>query len=226
VPDQPSSVNYLLAEPDNILQSSQVADSTAPDGGYGWAVIFGCFILSFWNVGTIYSWGIIQAALFEEKLSSPSTLSFIGSLASACISLLALMNARVIRLLGARNTALLGTFLFSLGELLSGFTTHNVGGLFATTGVIMGVGTSLIFMVVSVTSAQYFSKKRGLANGIVFSGGGLGGTIISLAMNGVIQRVGPAWTFRIFGLVTLATGLPAAWLIKERTPIRSATFIE
>lgn len=90
----------------------------------------------------------------------------------------------------------------------------------------MGVGTSLIFMVVSVTPAQYFSKKRGLANDIVFSGGGLGGTIISLAMNGVIQRVGPAWTFRIFGLVTLATGLPAAWLIKERTPIRSATFIE
>ena len=50
--------------------------------------------------------------------------------------------------------------------------------------------------------------------------------VISLSMNGIIQRVGPAWTFRIIGLMTLATGLPAAGLIKERCPIRSTTFIE
>ncbi|KAJ7890303.1 monocarboxylate transporter, partial [Mycena leptocephala] len=38
--------------------------------------------------------------------------------------------------------------------------------------------------------------------------------------------LGPAWTFRIIGLITLATGLPAAWLIKERTTIRTAGFID
>ena len=80
--------------------------------------------------------------------------------------------------------------------------------------------------VVSTIAAQYFSKKRGLANGIVYAGGGLGGTIISFAMDGVIQKLGPAWAFRILGLTTIATGLPAAWLIKERTPITTATFIE
>lgn len=77
-----------------------------------------------------------------------------------------------------------------------------------------------------MTPAQYFHRKRGLANGIVCAGGGLGGMVISLSMNGIIQRVGPAWTFRIIGLMTLATGLPAAGLIKERCPIRSTTFIE
>jgi nitrate/nitrite transporter NarK len=80
--------------------------------------------------------------------------------------------------------------------------------------------------VVSVTPAQYFSKKRGLANGIVFAGGGLGGTVISFAMDGLIRNLGPEWTFQIIGLMTLATGLPAAWLIKERAPITTATFIE
>jgi len=224
--EQLDSTNRLSREPDNVLQGSRLADSEAPDGGYGWFVIFGCSILSFWIIGTIYSWGIIQAALLEQKLSSPSTLSFIGSLASATISALAIINARVIRLLGARNTALVGISLFSAGELLSGFATQDVAGLFVTVGVIMGVGTSLVFMVMSVTPAQYFNKKRGLANGIVYAGGGLGGTIISLALNSVIQKVGPAWTFRILGLVTLATGLPAAWLIKERAPIRTPTFIE
>ena len=65
-----------------------------------------------------------------------------------------------------------------------------------------------------------------MANGIVCAGGGLGGTAISLSMNAIIQSVGPAWTFRILGIVTFATGLPAAYLIKERCPIRSLAFIE
>jgi nitrate/nitrite transporter NarK len=80
--------------------------------------------------------------------------------------------------------------------------------------------------VVSTVPAQYFSKKRGIANGIVYAGGGLGGTVICFAMDGLIQKLGPEWTFRIIGLVTLATGLPAAWMIKERAPITSAVFIE
>ncbi|MCJ1225546.1 hypothetical protein MMC12_002195 [Toensbergia leucococca] len=146
----------ISADADNELRASRIADSSVPDGGYGWIVIFSCSLITWWYVGTTYSWGVIQAALVEHKLSSASTLSF----------------------------------------------------------------------VVSVTPAQYFSKKRGLANGIVYAGGGLGGTVISFAMDGLIQNLGPAWTFRIIGLMTLGTGLPAAWLIKERAPIRSTTFIE
>lgn len=80
--------------------------------------------------------------------------------------------------------------------------------------------------MVSTIPAQYFNKKRGLANGIVYAGGGIGGTVISFAMDGLIQKLGPEWSFRIIGLVTLATGLPAAWLIKERAPITTSTFIE
>ncbi|KAL2048725.1 hypothetical protein ABVK25_011042 [Lepraria finkii] len=217
---------FNSSDQDSILQASRVSDSTVPDGGYGWAVVFGCSAMTFWFVGTTYSWGILQASLLQQNLSSASTLSFVGSVTAASISFLAIVNARVIRLLGARTTALLGMTLLALGEILAGFCTHNIGALFFTAGIIMGIGVSLAFMVVSVTPAQYFNKKRGLANGIVYAGGGLGGTIITLVMNSVIEKVGPAWTFRILGLATLGTGLPAAWLIKERSPIRTATFVE
>ncbi|KAJ7735415.1 major facilitator superfamily domain-containing protein [Mycena maculata] len=202
-----------------------VPDSQVPDGGYGWVVVSGCAVLTWWFAGVSYSWGFIQAALVEEGLSSASTLSFVGSSTVACISGLALINARVIRFLGAR-TALLGVFLLGLGEILSGFATLNIGALFVTTGAITGIGTSLCFMVVSVIPGQYFSTKRGLANGIVYAGGGLGGAVTSFVINGLIQSLGPAWMFRIIGLLTLVTGLPAAWLIKERTTIRTAGFIE
>ena len=39
--------------------------------------------------------------------------------------------------------------------------------------------------VVSIIPAQYFNKKRGVANGIVYAGGGIGGATISVAMNGL-----------------------------------------
>ncbi|KAJ7258801.1 major facilitator superfamily domain-containing protein [Mycena haematopus] len=219
---RPSEPSIPLAA-SNVQSDSQLQ---VPDGGYGWAIVFGCAVITFWFVGTSYSWGILQAALVKQGLSSPSTLSFVGSSTVACISGLALINARVIRFLGARRTALLGIFLLGLGEILSGFATENIGGLFVTSGAVTGIGTSLCFMVVSVTPTQYFNKRRGLANGIVYASGGLGGAITSFAMDALIKSVGPAYTFRIIGVATLATGLPAAWLIKERTTIRTTGFIE
>jgi MFS family permease len=81
-------------------------------------------------------------------------------------------------------------------------------------------------VTVSVIPAQYFARKRGLANGIVYAGGGIGGAVTSVAMEKLVQAVGPSWTFRIIGILTLATGLPAAWLIKERAPVRKKTFID
>ena len=143
-PDPPPSHPFDPANPDTIIRASLLADSLAPDGGYGWVIVCACSVLAFWFVGTSYSWGVLQAALVERHLSAPSTLAFIGSLTATCISLLALVNARIIRVLGARNAGLIGVTLLGGGGILSGFSTGNVGGLFVTTGVIGGVGTRYV----------------------------------------------------------------------------------
>jgi MFS family permease len=85
---------------------------------------------------------------------------------------------------------------------------------------------NIISKAVSVIPAQWFLKKRGIANGIVYAGGGLGGAVNSFLLNALIQRLGPPWTFRVMGILTLTTGLPAAWLIRERNPVRRMVFIE
>ncbi|OBR04370.1 major facilitator superfamily transporter [Colletotrichum higginsianum IMI 349063] len=211
---------------DPILRASREADSAVPEGGYGWVVVTGCFVIAWWIIGTSYSWGVIQSALIDDGLATPAVLSFVGSLAAALISALAIVNSRVMRRIGPRRTGLLGIALLGLSELLSSFAVKNVGAMFATSGVIMGLGMSLCFSIVSVIPAQYFSRKRGLANGIVFAGGGLGGAVNSFALDALLSRVGSAWAYRVLALVTLATGLPAAWLIKERVPIRGSGFVE
>ncbi|CAG8263172.1 unnamed protein product [Penicillium olsonii] len=211
---------------DDFMHASRLADAEVPDGGYGWVVISACAVLTWWFIGTAYCWGIFQAALVKEGLSSSSTLAFVGSLAAACISIFGIMNARVIRRLGTQTSALLGIFLVGLGEVLSGFTTKNIGGLFVTAGLNLGVGTSLCFMVVSIIPAQYFKNKRGIAGGIVYAAGGLGGAAISFILDALIGSVGIEWTFRILGFMTWGTGLPAAFLIKQRIAIPPTAFID
>jgi hypothetical protein len=140
--ESPLSPNSSSFDPavDAIIAESRLADSQVPDGGYGWVVIGACSMLTFWFVGTSYSWGVIQAALVKENLSTPASLSFVGSLTAACISFFALINARIVRWIGGRSTALVGVAFLGLGEILSGFSTKNVGALFFTAGLLMGIG--------------------------------------------------------------------------------------
>ena len=36
----------------DVLAASRLADSTVPEGGYGWVVIFACSVITFWYTGT------------------------------------------------------------------------------------------------------------------------------------------------------------------------------
>ena len=80
--------------------------------------------------------------------------------------------------------------------------------------------------MVGSVPAQYFNRCRGLANGIVFACGGLGGAVTSFLLDALIKRFDTAWAFRVLGFITLATGFPAAWFIKDRVPPNRRTFIE
>ena len=135
--------------------SSRLADTTVPEGGVsGWLVILGCGIMTFWFNGISQTWGIFQAALFQQGLASTSTLSFVGSLSITSIVIFALFSGRLMRFWGARKTALIGTAVLGLGEVFSGFCTDNVGGLFAATGVLLGVGGMLALQPATVTTRE------------------------------------------------------------------------
>ncbi|KFH41632.1 putative transporter-like protein [Hapsidospora chrysogenum ATCC 11550] len=214
---------------DDILQQSRAADLAVPDGGYGWVVVASGAVILWWSVGLTYAWGIMQAALADDGLASPAVLSFVGSLQAALVSVLAIVCARVMRWLGARRTVLMAVVFMAGSEILASFTVRNVGGLFVTSGVLMGIGVRYVgreksyssgclsFMVVTAIPAQYFSRRRGLATGLMFAGSGFGGAANSFMLDALITALGTAWAYRILGIATLATGLPAAWMLKERT---------
>ncbi len=135
--EAPNSDNESV---DPVLEASRLADSDVPDGGYGWVVVASCAILSWWTIGTSYSWGVIQGALVEEGLSTPAVLSFVGALGPTLLAAVAILNSRIMRTIGVRYTGMLGIFLIGLAEILAGFAVKSVPGLFITEGVLLGLG--------------------------------------------------------------------------------------
>ncbi|VDC02723.1 unnamed protein product [Peniophora sp. CBMAI 1063] len=195
----------------------QEQSNEVPDGGYGWVIVAACSVIMSFAVGITYSWGVIQNSLTQQNLAPDGTLAFIGSTSTSFIAFAAFLNTRIIRWVGTRNAGLISIALLALGQILSSFSTKSVGGLFVTNGICTGFGTGLGFMTASALPAQYFLRRRGLANGFVYAGGGIGGAVWSLFLDKMIAKVGIAWAFRALGFIVLGLGAPAAMLLRERT---------
>ncbi|KAF2866964.1 major facilitator superfamily domain-containing protein [Massariosphaeria phaeospora] len=207
---------------------SAFSTTAIPDGGYGWTIVFCCSVMAFWQNGIINCWGVLQAALLDSTLKSvpTSTVSFIGSLHLAGGVFYSLLVVRLMRWVGSRTTSLIGMLLMGMSLIGSSFCTSDVAGLFGTAGLLAGVGMAMIYTVSNTLPVQYFSGHLGLANGLVKLGGGVGATVMALALEALYRRVGIAWTFRIQGLLTIGTGLPAAYMLKDRVPLRDVPFAD
>lgn len=68
--------------------------------------------------------------------------------------------------------------------------------------------------------AHWFMERRGLATGIAFIGGGLGGVLFPLMIQSLLPQVGWGWSIRILGFVLLVfCGISAAFC-RSRIPPR------
>ena len=222
---RPASVSHIQDEgPDNSAYSV----TAVPDGGYGWIVVAGGFTTSFCNNAIINCWGVLQAALLNSTLKdvAPATLSYVGSLGLASGALYGLGAVSLMRYIGCRATIVLGNFLMGLSLIGASFCTSNLPGLFGTYSIVGGIGMSLNWTVNNTVPVQYFSARLGLTNGLIKLGGGVGGCVMAIALEALNRRVGIEWTFRIQGLLTWAIGLPAAWVVKDRVPLRKAPFVD
>ncbi|UZP35104.1 hypothetical protein NXS19_002920 [Fusarium pseudograminearum] len=205
---------------DNPLVEDEVPDhatSAIPDGGYGWTIVASCFILLFWINGYTTAWGVLQAAIVQSPRlhTNIRTITFVGSLYMACMVAFGLASVRLSRQFGIRYTSLTATILFGAGLIITSFTLEHLAGLFCVAGLLVGLSTSLLYTATNTLPVQWFSSKLGTANGIVKAGGGVGATVLPLATQAMINKVGLQWTFRILGFSILATGIPSALFLKD-----------
>ncbi|RKP04774.1 major facilitator superfamily domain-containing protein, partial [Thamnocephalis sphaerospora] len=169
-----------------------------PEGGYGWLVVLSAFLVNFVLLGYAFTWGIYQALYLTDVYKGQITtfqLTFVGGLTTAVLFVPGPFLGVLNQLLGFRLLMCAGAILQPLGLLLASWA-HSPWQLYLTHGVLVGIGSGLIFFPSVFLPSQWFLKRRGLATGISVAGSGIGGLVFGPLTRALIDAVGFRWCLR------------------------------
>ncbi|XP_055033049.2 monocarboxylate transporter 3 [Misgurnus anguillicaudatus] len=140
-----------------------------PDGGWGWAVLLGCFVIT----GFSYAFPKAVSVYFKELMKDfncgYSDTAWISSIMLAMLYGSGPVSSIMVNKFGCRPVMLVGGLLASGGMIGASFTT-NIIQLYLTAGVITGLGLALNFQPSLIMLGSYFDKRRPLANGLAAAG--------------------------------------------------------
>ena len=126
--------------------------------------------------------------------------ALIGGLAASQSCLIAPVATIIHHRCGLRFAMGLGVLLETAALLGAAWST-SIWQLYLSQGVCYGWGLGLQYSSSTSVIPQWFSMRRSLAAGITTAGTGTGGLIYSLAVNAMLDRFGPGWTYRILAIV-------------------------
>lgn len=174
-----------------------------PDGGWGWVVCFAVFWLNFSVAGIGTSNGILLLGLtdlYNESISKAAMVGsiFLGALMSAGPLVLILMSFRA----SHRQVIISGGLIAFASTLVSVFSPR-LELLYFTYGILTGGSLGMSYFAGNTILASYFKKKRSLAVGIAFCGGGCGVFALSYLMEKSISFYGMRSTFLLLSGIYL-----------------------
>ncbi|XP_044273179.1 monocarboxylate transporter 13-like [Varanus komodoensis] len=163
--------------------------SEPPDGGWGWMIVLACFLQSALVFGVIRSFGVFFVEFMDYFGEPASATSWITSVTVALLMFASPLSSALGKRYGERPMAILGGFLSGSGFLLASFAT-SLTQLYLCIGLLTGVGGALIFSPSLALLAQYFSRRRALANSLAFSGAGISSLAFSPLFQFLVETYG------------------------------------
>jgi MFS family permease len=191
-----------------------------PEGGWGWMVVLGGFLVLNTTYGMINAFGVYQVyymATFPDV--KPSILSLIGALQPTVIYLAAIPVIFLTNTFGPNWTIAIGGLIMCFALMMISICKE-VWQLFLAQGVVFGLGAGIAFFTAMAVPQEWFKRKRALAIGIIASGSSLGGVIWPIAFQRLVNEVGFPWANRIIGFIYFPMLMAAALTMRSRLPPR------
>ncbi|KAK2468034.1 hypothetical protein H9L39_20256, partial [Fusarium oxysporum f. sp. albedinis] len=98
---------------------------------------------------------------------------------------------------------------------------QNVGQLILTQGVLYALAGSFAYCPCLAWLEEWFIQRKGLAFGIMWSGTGIGGVVIPLVLESLLQKFGFRIALRIWAISVIILSTPAFFFVKPRIPASS-----
>jgi MFS family permease len=223
-PDLSSQEKGPLAADNEVVSDSSVtealrnAEDEIPDGGArAWLVILGAWCASFCAYGWINTVGTFQVYYETGPLKeySSSTISWIPSLQIFFMSFLGPFLGSIYDRYGLRLLVGIGSFMHVFGLMMASLSTEYYQFLLSQ-GVCSAIGVAAVFLCAITTISEWFSKRRGLAFGVMATGASVGGVAFPFLMTRMIRSVGYGWAMRTAAFLILALLIVANLTLKSR----------
>ncbi|KAI9666718.1 MAG: hypothetical protein M1831_001493 [Alyxoria varia] len=181
---------------------------------WGYALAFGAF-QSFYELSFL-------------KGASSSSLSWIGTVEAFLLITLGMFTGPLYDVGYYRILVALGSALMVLSVMMLSLATKYYQ-VFLAQGVGLGLGSGMLFIPTLALVGASFTTYRALAMGVVTSGIAVGGVLITIMFEQLIDILDFAWTTRVLGFVSLSTfsvAVPALLVKSEATPGRPRSIID
>ncbi|KAJ6215728.1 hypothetical protein RDWZM_010228 [Blomia tropicalis] len=185
-----------------------------PDGGWGWLIVFGSFIISLVTDGFSYTSGVFYQKFLHEYGQSESITSIFIAIMTGMISVMGPIAAGLAQTYGCRAVSISGALFAMAGMILSTIIDYNMYCHALTLGVLVGTGMGLMFLPQVTIVTEWFDRRLAFATGIAVCGSGFGMAFFALISDWLIEMF--AWR----GAMLILAGTMALCAIS------SATFIE
>lgn len=194
-------------------------EAVVPSASSKYIVIAAAASVLFVGVGIGNSFGVFQEYYGQHSLRNerPEKIIVIGSTASSMYLILGAFAGRFADLVGYRPAMLLGSLLM-VGALFAASMSTTFVELLLSQGIMFGLGLAFVYLPAVSISRQYWKQNHGTANGIVVSGGALGGTIWPYIVRRLLSQRGPEATFQVLGYISVACLLPGIWFVQPIRP--------
>ncbi|XP_077024912.1 monocarboxylate transporter 3 [Tamandua tetradactyla] len=144
-------------------------DAGPPDGGWGWAVLGACFVVTGFAYGFPKAVSVFFRALMRDFSAGYSDTAWVSSIMLAMLYGTGPVSSILVTRFGCRPVMLVGGLLASAGMVLASFATRLLE-LYLTAGMLTGLGLALNFQPSLIMLGLYFERRRPLANGLAAAG--------------------------------------------------------
>ncbi|KAL6709545.1 hypothetical protein ACN47E_001480 [Coniothyrium glycines] len=166
--------------------SSDDNEPNWPQSWRAWACLLGCFFLMFNSWGLVNAYGTWSSYYVGHSLRGTDQLelNLIGSTQSFLVLLFSNPVGRLLDAGHFRKVVGFGVFFVPFGLFMLSVAhpsdveaLGNFGSIWATQGLVVGIGMGAFFVSSSQIASTWFPKRRGLAVGYVACGASVAGVI-------------------------------------------------
>ncbi|RXG58500.1 Monocarboxylate transporter 14 [Armadillidium vulgare] len=186
----------------NNSSNAKAVEMVPPDGGWGWMVVAGSFLI--FSVGgyTLYAFSIFLSPILMSDQVSSIKIAWIFNFNHLILSFYTIFIGPLCEQFGTRKMAIFGGVASFLSLFLSAFAP-TVDYLFFTYAVPAGIGLASTFTLTYMVVSTYFTKHRGFAIAMISVGDCLSGFISPVIANYLLENFGYISATAISGALVL-----------------------